>query len=258
MSDVSIMYSGGLDSMIMYQYAKELGASPICIYVDLGHPYAHKEKMAMARKSKWLPKVEIIDLKSLYSLIGARMTNQIIPSRNVLLATIGGMFSPEVWLGALDGEQLGKEHDKSPRFFKDTTELLTFTNAFFQEKTNVIAPFGAMSKSETIAMALDIGVPLDELFATSSCYDGEDGKCGRCLTCHKRALAFIANGIIEPGYKENPFLGDYHAEMCVQIPLADKNKDYSRFTPKRIREFYTAMDMMERMGVDHMPLIYTN
>lgn len=241
MEKVSIMFSGGLDSMIMYHFAIAQGLSPVCLYVDLGHPYAHKEKTAMARNSEWMPEVEIIELSSLYHLIEKRMSNQIIPSRNVLLAVIGGMFSPRVWLGALDGEQLGKEHDKSPRFFEDTTKLLSFTNEFFQKETSIEAPFGKMSKSETLRWALEYGIPLDELLATSSCYDGSDGKCGMCLTCVKRRLAFLANGIEEPGYPVGLMDSPYMQELIREIPIADANKDYSRFTPKRIEEFKMAM-----------------
>jgi len=252
MEKVSIMFSGGLDSLIMYNYAIACDLDPVCIYVDLGHPYAHKEKAAMARRSRWMPKVEIIELSTLWHLIEKRMSNQIIPSRNVLLAVIGGMFSPEVWLGALDGEQLGKEHDKSPRFFEDTTKLLTFTNEFFQKETRVFAPFAYMSKSETLRWALDNGIPLEELLATSSCYDGEKGKCGKCLTCHKRALAFAANGIIEPGHDSNPFMSDYHKEMCVEMPKAVANNDYSRFTRKRISEFYKALIKLRELNIPHV------
>ena len=246
MSDVSILFSGGLDSLIMYHYAKARGADPVCLYVDLGHPYAHKEKEAMARKSAWMPKVEIIEMSSLFHLIEKRMSNQIIPSRNVLLSVIGGMFSPEVWLGALDGEQLGKEHDKSPRFFEDTTKLLTFTNEFFQAETKVVAPFAKLSKSETIQWALWYGIPLEELFATSSCYDGVEGKCGKCLTCVKRRLAFLANDIIEPGYHNDLLDSPYMQELMREIPIADQNKDYTRFTPKRIQEF---KDALKKLGV---------
>lgn len=244
MEKVSIMFSGGLDSMIMYNYAIACDLDPVCIYVDLGHPYAHKEKAAMARRSRWMPKVEIIELSTLWHLIEKRMSNQIIPSRNVLLAVIGGMFSPEVWLGALDGEQLGKEHDKSPRFFEDTTKLLTFTNEFFQPTTTVFAPFGLMSKSETLEWALEYGVPLEELLATSSCYDGEKGKCGVCLTCVKRRLAFLANGIEEPGYDVPLLDSPYMQELIREIPIAAEKKDYSRFTHKRIQEFKSAMKQL--------------
>mgnify|MGYP003397398666 CR=1 FL=1 len=244
MTDLSIMYSGGLDSLIMYNYARYHGFDPICLYVDFGHPYAEKELKSIKKNNKWTPEVEVIKLDSLYNLVESRLSNQIIPSRNLLLSTIGAMFSPRVWIGALDGEQLGKEHDKSERFFEDSTKLLTFTNEFFQQETIIEAPFANMSKSETINWALNVGkVPLDVLLETSSCYSGTDEKCGKCLTCIKRYIAFLSNGIIEPGYKTDPLKSEYFKELNREIPLALKNRDFSRFTPKRIKEFLDVKEM---------------
>lgn len=235
--NLALMYSGGLDSFIAYHYAKALGFDPICINVGLGQPYDEKEQHSIKSLGKWSPVVERIELGSLYRLIQSRLSNQIIPSRNVLLATIGSMFAPRVWLGVLDGEQNGKEHDKSERFFAETTDLLTFTNEFFQPETLIESPFVDMTKGETIRWALRYHIPEEILFLTTSCYDDHDQKCGRCLTCVKRYLAFLESGIIEPGYAVNPLASDYFREIATQIPEADKNKDYSRFTERRVEGF---------------------
>lgn len=240
--NVSIMYSGGLDSLIAYHYAISKGYEPICIWVNMGHDYAEKEKNSMYKLEKLFPKyvpnVNIINMQELIPLIEKRLSNQIIPSRNVMLATIGAMFSPRVWINALDGEQNGKEHDKSEKFFKDTTNLLTFTNEFFQNKTIIESPFSEMTKAETIKWALDNGIPLNVLFTTSSCYHPSEVKCGECLTCYKRYVAFRLNNIEEKGYNINPLETSYAKEMQLEIPKAKKINDYSRFTKKRIEEHY--------------------
>lgn len=241
--NLALCYSGGLDSLIAYNYAKACGYNPICIYVDLGHPYAEKEKATFKTQSKWHPEVNVIDMRTLFSLIQSRMNNQIIPSRNVMLATIGSMFAPRVWINALDGEQLGKEHDKSVRFFDDASTLLSFTNEAFQPTTIVESPFAKMSKADTIGWALNYGIPLDVLFGTASCYSGVHDKCGNCLTCVKRAIAFKKNGITEPGHEADPFESDYYKELLVEIPKAAANKDYSRFTPGRIEEFLSVLQL---------------
>lgn len=245
MINLSVCYSGGLDSLIMYNYALAHNYNPMCFYVDFGHPYAQKEIESIKKLEglEYCPaKVEVIKLDTLYALISKRLSNQIIPSRNLLLAVIGSMFSERVWIGALDGEQLGKEHDKSERFFKDSTKLLSFTNEFFQKETIIEAPFANFSKSETIKWAIDNNIPLNTLFLTTSCYSETDCKCGKCLTCVKRAIAFKANGISEPDYKHDPFLSDYFNELKIEIPLALKNNDFSRFTKKRCLEFLRFMD----------------
>lgn len=243
---LSIMYSGGLDSFIAYHYATSKGYDPIsCIFVDMGHPYATKEWNAIQRiPLDWRPEVDKIVMRDLHSLIAKRLSNQIIPSRNVMLAVIGAMFSPRVWINALDGEQNGKEHDKSERFFSDTSALLTFTNAFFQRETVVESPFAAMTKAETIGWALNYGIPVDVLYTTTTCYDDHEQKCGRCLTCYKRKTAFLLNGLDEPGYSVDPLTQAYAMECAEQIPIAAAANDHSRFTKKRIEEHFRLMEII--------------
>lgn len=233
--NVSIMFSGGLDSFIMYHYALKNNFEPDLIYVDLGHPYVDKEKAAILRTG--LTPI-YIHMDTLYSAIEKRLSNQIIPSRNLLLATIGGMFNKRVWLGVLDGEQLGKEHDKSKKFFRDSTALLSYLNEYFQDETKVETPFDHMTKAGTIKWALNGGgIKREQLFETSSCYHPTEEKCGECLTCVKRHMAFVLNDIMEPGYTKDPNQSEYMKELEVGIPEAIKNKDYSRFTKDRANEF---------------------
>jgi 7-cyano-7-deazaguanine synthase len=249
MTDLTIMYSGGLDSFIAWHYAKKIGFNPQAIYVNLGHPYAHKELDSMNRLSeKFGISIDYLDMTTLYNLIQNKLNNQIIPSRNVMLATIGAMFNPIVWINALDGEQNGKEHDKSYRFFADTTELLSFTNEFFQERTTITSPFAHMSKAETIKWALANGLSKEDLFETTSCYDGEETKCGKCLTCYKRKVAFLLNGVDEPGYKQDPLNSSYAKEVDAEITKAIENNDYTRFTRKRIKEHQELKDILNKRG----------
>ena len=240
MANLVIMYSGGLDSLVMYHYARasQRFDTITCVHVRFGQAYSEKETASISRVGDWYPKVEIIDIEGLMPLIARRLSNQIIPSRNVLLSVIGSMIADTVWLGVLDGEQLGKEHDKSDRFFADTQSLLSFTNEFFQDQTVVETPFRHLSKGETIKWALNFGIPLDVLFNTTSCYHPTELKCQKCLTCVKRAMAFMSNGILEPGGEANPFESDYFHELAVEIPKAAENGDRTRFTDSRIHEFF--------------------
>lgn len=246
MKSVAVMYSGGLDSFAMYHYAKSLGMDPICVNVDFGHDYSTKEQDAMSIKSEWHPEVRKIHIDGLWDLIKGRLSNQIIPSRNVLLGVIGSMIAPVVWLGALEGEQNGKEHDKSDRFFADTTRLLSFTNEFFQPESHVQAPFRYMTKSDVIGWMIQYGIPLEVLFNTSSCYHPTKQKCGECLTCVKRYLAFLENDIVEPDYDANPLQSAYFQELTREIPKAIEDSDYSRFTETRAKEFMTVLNKIEK------------
>jgi 7-cyano-7-deazaguanine synthase in queuosine biosynthesis len=235
---VSLMFSGGLDSLISYHFALKTGHIPQAIHVDLGHPYSSFENEAIkVAEEKFKIDVTRIDMKSLYPAIEKRLSNQIIPSRNVLLATIGSMFNSTVWINALDGEANGKEHDKSYRFFADSSELLSFTNSFFQDHTNVTSPFLHLSKAETIKWALENSLSKEDLFNTVTCYSGTHKKCGRCLTCVKRYMAFKLNGVEEPGYDFNPLESPYAEELAIEMQKAIDNNDHSRFNQKRIAEW---------------------
>lgn len=228
-TELCIMYSGGLDSFIAKHYAISQGYDPKLVYVDLGHPNA-KQEMAQLPED-----VEVLTFH-IYESIRHRLVNQIIPSRNMLFATIGGMFARRVWLIALDGEQNGKERDKSDYFFNRARHLLTFLNDFFQDRTIVETPFRLMSKKEAIRWALDNGVSAEDMLATRSCYGASEQACGTCLTCVKRHMAFALNGI-DDGLGEKVQASEYFDELLTLIPKAEALKDYSRFSEKRIAEF---------------------
>jgi 7-cyano-7-deazaguanine synthase in queuosine biosynthesis len=244
-SNLSILYSGGLDSFIAWHYALKNGFRPEAYFLDFGQPYAWKEwESIQALPEDIRPPVTRLDFSTLYSIFEHKMSNQIVPSRNVFLAVLGSMFNQRVWINALDGEQNGKEHDKSMKFFQDSTNLLTFTNSFFQDSTIVETPFGHLTKAETIGWAINNNISKEHLFATTSCYDAKLRKCGKCLTCYKRKVAFMLNGIDEPGYACDPFNSAYSKELAREIPLAKENNDYSRFTKKRVDEFYQLQKIM--------------
>lgn len=247
-TNLSIMASGGLDSFIAWHYAIKNGYKPLALFVDMGQPYNWKEWKGIKEIQKVSNVIVTkINIKDLIPAIAEKMTNQIIPSRNVFLATIGSMFNNRVWINALDGEQNGKENDKSLRFFQDTTNLLSFTNSFFQDSTIVETPFSHLSKAETIRWALDNGITKEQLFKTTSCYDGEIDKCGVCLTCYKRKIAFLLNDIDEPGYHMDPLISDYAGNVNYDITKAHEDGDYSRFTEKRIKEHFILQEKIKAL-----------
>ena len=248
MTNLSLMFSGGLDSVIAYQYALKGGYTPQAIFVNMGQSNSQKEQEAIAKLPASLrPDVDFINMKELVPLLSSKLSNQIIPSRNVMLATIGSMFNSTVWLGVLDGEQNGKEHDKSPQFFRETSKLLSFTNDFFQDQTNITSPFLHMTKAQTIGWALKNNIKKEDLFETTSCYDSKEQKCGKCLTCYKRYTAFLLNDIKEPGYASDPMESEYAMELKEAIPLARVTEDYSRFTRKRVQEWFDIQEKLEKI-----------
>lgn len=244
-----LMYSGGLDSYCAYWYGLYHGFEVKALFVDYDQPYSEREIEAILVND--IP-LRIVEIRGLWQLIEPRLFNQIVPSRNVLLAVIGAMVGETVWICTLDGEQKGKEHDKSEYFYTTLTRLLTYTNNAFTPFTHIVSPFESMSKAEVVKwMLTNQPNKLDGMLRTSSCYNDHSKSqgCGSCLTCYKRAQAFYLNKIdTREDYDTDPFSSAYADEMRREIPLAHEQKNYSRFTPKRIREHFKLERMLNHVS----------
>ena len=235
---VAIMLSGGLDSYLMYWYAKKNGYQPIPIRVDLGHPYASKEEEAI-KGFEFADEVVHISMEDFVKQIPTNVDtkNQIIPGRNLLLGIIGANFAEEVWIGALHSEWHGKERDKSFKFFEDSTALLTYTFNVMRDRTELKTPFFHLTKSGLVEWALNNGITEEQMKKTVTCYDEGKGHCWRCSTCFKRWMAMANNGLSEH-YDANPRESDYAKELMEEIRTGNKNK---RLTPERIFEIEKAL-----------------
>lgn len=237
--DVVVLLSGGLDSFVAYHYAKHEGINPLALWLDIGQPYARKEEEAIDSFDFSVRKIRMNLLQHEWGNMPTP-EQQIIPARNLLFTVIGSMFGGRVWVSALHGEQHGREHDKSERYFKDTSALLTYVLDYLREETLVETPFAHLSKTEVVAWALSHGIPASALLKTSTCYDEQIRNCGRCGTCFKRWIAMTNNGISE-NYASPPWLCDYAKSTIDGMREAVREKDYSRFTQKRCQETFSAL-----------------
>lgn len=235
------MTSGGLDSALATFWAMKNGYKEeeiLSVYVDLGHPYAQKERAALKRLRF---NGVIVDCPIVNSYYPKAITpsEQIIPGRNGLLATIGANYADEVWICALDGEMHGKGGmwDKSREFYQQTSEYLS--RLFGQQKT-VRTPFEHTTKSELVAWALRDGVPPKFFRDTTSCYAAKMGQCGECSACIKRWVALVNNGLSGGFRKDPPTTAEFMAYLStlVQAKIA---KDFSHYSDRRIQETFGAV-----------------
>lgn len=240
---VAVMFSGGLDSYVALRYAEHLGLRAVPVFVRMGHRYEAKEM-----KTAWdlLPEGrEMVIVDSGWATLTRRHhVDDIIPARNLILATIGALYAPRVWICALEDERLAANADKSTEFFGLTTALLSSIFKLWHREVVVESPFFTMTKAEVIRLALDIGVTREELFATSSCYSEKERKCGKCLTCFKRYEAFLLNQICETGYASNPARSPY------AVTLNERMKSeywWVNITYKRRQEFEEYKSIQWRM-----------
>ncbi len=237
MKKVAIMMSGGLDSFISYYYAKTMGYEPIAIWVNLGQPYAQKETRALNSFKFSVIKITCDILREEFNNLPT-IDDQIIQGRNGLLAEIGSMFADRVWICALDGEQHQFMPDKNSTFFSLASGYLSYIS---NKKIIVETPFEKMSKTDIIKWAIENNITVEDLRKTSSCYDGKTKlPCGICSTCFKRWVAFRNNNLYED-YGKPPYQSKYAIGMIAKMKKKLKNKDFSHYSEKRIKEVLLAI-----------------
>lgn len=208
-----LLFSGGLDSFIHWRLLNH----PPCVYVNAGHRYEDAEISAIERLSERIPELKVTQVGRLY-LGDLEAEDSHIPYRNLLFAIIAvlQMDTPSdpvkrVYVGALSGEI---SRDKSDKFFKDATSLLSY----MEKPIKVEAPFRRLTKSALVSLYLKSGYSEQDLYLTRSCYHAAPSEkpCGRCMACFRRWVAMANNGITE-SHQHDPLA--WAKEQAIARPL---------------------------------------
>ena len=225
MKKIAILYSGGLDSVLMYKYFKTLypnserHGEPICIYYNIGQEYNFKEL-----KSIELSNVDVIvknvdwltSDNELISKEGSLSGNIIIPGRNAVLSTLAACQYDvdEIWLGALQGEIHDKSTDKNYKFIKKWNDLVSYV---LQKDVQIRFPFADLGwgKLDLVKHATAHNwITIDQLKNTSSCLSGEPNNCGHCVVCFRRWGIFTQLGFSEE-YNIHPLNVESNLKMAL-------------------------------------------
>lgn len=240
---ILVLHSGGLDSTLMLEMAKQKSADVQCVYFDIGHDYAWKEINALPAE------VDVIDMRWFNATPtgkdGNAMNSIFIPGRNSVFITLAACkyLPDEIWLGALMGEIHADATDKNLEFLKKQQELLQYVLRPFKPHIKVVYPMvdQNMGKFELTKWGVENGFT-DLILKSSSCMNGKTQKpCGTCGVCLRRAGIFKQLGLSEE-YEVDPFTAPENQAMIMQIILANKNKDYSHYDEFRIREILPALE----------------
>ena len=221
MNNAIILCSGGLDSVILAHYLKNIEKieNLKLVFLDYGQKSLNEELFCVKKASKELDaELRIIDVKWLgkisTSLINKEadereiekiksedeLISWYVPCRNSLFLLIGLALAESEFI--LKNEKydiyLGIKYEGELQF-KDTTpeflEQMNKTAEFCTQDGNYkfIAPFLKKDKEELIKMAEELSVDLKN---TYSCYIGKGFKedvpihCGKCSACKSRKKAF--------------------------------------------------------------------
>jgi len=233
---IVILHSGGLDSTVMWRLAKEdIRNEVIAVYFDIGHEYAWKEKARLPSDA------HVHDMTWFQAegrgKQGNAMNNIFIPGRNMMFATIAACkYVPdEIWMGALMGEIHDQATDKNLEYLHRQNEILDYVLSPFG-KVKVVFPFveRGWGKLQVTQWGVQNSMQ-QEILSSSSCMSGEEGNCGRCGVCLRRAGIFPQFNMHEH-YNVDPWTAPENRKMIREIILAEINQDDSHYDSYRRQE----------------------
>ena len=242
---IVILFSGGLDSLIMKRYAEVIypDAEALCVFYDIGQEYLEKEKAALPsyviqRKLDWLGAGLTAQAKE-----GSTSGGIYIPGRNLVLATLVACadLPDQIWMGALLGETVPHGTDKNWEFLQRTNDTLKYVlSPFHKEGPKVRFPLAeaGFNKMTATAWALENGVPEQAIIDSSSCLSGEDGKCGHCVVCFRRWGIFTQLGLKEE-YNVDPLSVKANQDIIYEMLYGDYYDEHRKV------EILPALDMID-------------
>lgn len=176
MEQVVILYSGGADSRLMLELAKDLKLEPTCILVDYGQ--LHKEELELAVKilkqkiiKYKVVKIEGYDVKSALTTgekgLYKNVSQWNVPNRNMLLLSIACGFAEsegisKVWYGADFSDRQGCFLDCYQEWVLKLNELLKITTS---NSIQVYAPLLGLTKQDVLDLLNADGIFKDEYFS---------------------------------------------------------------------------------------------
>jgi len=229
---IVILYSGGLDSLIMSHFAEIAfpEAEVIKVYFDLGHDYAYKEIEQLpddchVHDMKWF------SAKGVGKGEGDTLSNDIfIPGRNMVMAVNAACkyLPDEIWLGALQGEMHDNATDKNQTFATKLNDTLKYVLSPYKDSVEVVFPLAdsGMDKLSATAWGLDMGLE-DEIVNSSSCLSGEEGNCGHCVVCVRRWGIFKQLGL-EETYNVDVLSHPDNKKILLDMVSSDPHYDHHR------------------------------
>ena len=213
MTKIIVVYSGGLDSFTLLNEAIRSGKDVSALSFDYGQKHnkeLHFVEKFCAQESIDSKIVDVSSIKELFqgsSLMDEidipkghyeddSMKSTVVPNRNMILISLALGYAvtkeaEEVWFGAHAGDH-AIYPDCRPEFVEKMDAVARIAN---YSPIAVKAPYIAMSKTEILAIGLNMQL---DYGLTWTCYEGKELACGSCGACHERLESFAANNVIDP------------------------------------------------------------
>lgn len=211
MDKALVMFSGGLDSATCLYWAKKLYSVSAITFNYFGR--LEKEKQATARVAEKAG-IEVIGIDVPFIKEASDFDGRLkekgsdlrwasyVPARNMMFYSIAAHYAEYLDARWIVGGH--NSHDVS--FFKDASRpYIEKMNVLFKEgcllcdgrQYQIVLPLADMDRKAVIALAGELGVPIE---LTWSCHREGDAHCGRCYACTQRLEAFSELGIKDPAF----------------------------------------------------------
>jgi 7-cyano-7-deazaguanine synthase len=193
-SQVIVLFSGGLDSLACYYWAKERYKDIMGLYVNLDTSYTIAE-IVKAKKMCFDLNLDfkVVDMKFM-GIFSDKVGH--VPLRNIFLLEIAALYGNTILFGMLHGEL---SEDKGFPFLRRMQRLFdsqTKENLYHaKSKIELLAPFGNKTKTQVVKYLLDQKVTPFQLSETIGCLKGT--VCGECPPCFNRWVAFENNKLYD-------------------------------------------------------------
>jgi 7-cyano-7-deazaguanine synthase len=176
--DLVILFSGGADSVLMLEIAKDFGKTPLCVIVDYQQLHADEISVAqnLLRRKYGIPyrTVKLHELQIQSGLTGAGQKSRFegvhemhVPSRNLMFVGIATSIAEDigvdtVWYGADFSDFVNKFPDCMQQWFGAMNKVLEINGS---KPIKLEAPLAGLTK-ETILKALESkGITEDQIFS---------------------------------------------------------------------------------------------
>lgn len=221
-----VILSGGQDSSTCALWAKEFfeGVGGVCC-VSFDYGQRHRLELEAAKQVSEIlglphtilscsfvsvdsspltnPEAELetySDYDSMDKIIGSRVEKTYVPHRNLTFLVHAASYAHSVGANALVVGVCEADNANYPDCRAEFVESAqrTLQLSLGDPSFRIEAPLLALSKSQSIAMALKYSQGEEVLSFSHTCYAGEYPPCGKCHSCVLRAEGFRQAGIQDP------------------------------------------------------------
>ena len=205
-----VVLSGGPDSATVAYWAKKQGYAVHTITFMYGQIATKEVACAKEIAEKLDVPIKAVNLSALKEVFGdvtslcntnIPMTSSfsvpiIVPFRNAVFLSIAVSYAMSICSNKIFYGAQGSDEPFYPdcrrEFYRAFEKAACLGTGL---KLSIEAPFSLLSKSETIKLGAELGVPFS---LTWSCYRDGPKHCGKCESCVNRKKAFAEAGISDP------------------------------------------------------------